>query len=97
MSKVTMPEPVVYRSKDTPYLFSLDGPETDGFEGLITITQAEAYADARVREALQVVAGTVEQYHPKATQKGIAAAIRLIASTDGLTAPPLPGPVEPTT
>ena len=60
MTKVTMPEPVAYRSKESPYLFSLGGPGTDGFDGLITTTQAEAYADAMVREALEQAAGIIK-------------------------------------
>lgn len=61
MTKPTMPEPVAYRSKESPYLFSLGGPDTDGFDGLITTTQAEAYAAARVREALEQAAIVVEK------------------------------------
>jgi hypothetical protein len=57
---IPMPEPVAYRSKESPYLFSLGGPGTDGFDGLITTTQAEAYADARVREALEQAARACE-------------------------------------
>jgi hypothetical protein len=57
MTQVKMPKPVAFRSKDTPYLFSLGGPETAGFDGLITTEQAEAYANARVREALEKAAG----------------------------------------
>ncbi|WP_368647992.1 hypothetical protein ABRZ10_07130 [Castellaniella ginsengisoli] len=53
MTKATMLEPVAYRSKESPYLFSLGGPEADGFDGLITTTQAEAYAAARARVALE--------------------------------------------
>lgn len=75
-----------------------DGNDTGPYKevALITTTQAEAYADARVREALREVASSVEQHHPKATPRGIAAAIRLIAGTDGLTAPPLPAPATTT-
>ncbi len=57
---IPMPEPVAYRSKESPYLFSLGGPGTDGFDGLITTTQAEAYKDACVREALEEAIAAVE-------------------------------------
>lgn len=59
MTQVKMPEPVAFRSKDTPYLFGLGGPETAGFDGLITTEQAEAYAKARVREVLEYAATVV--------------------------------------
>ena len=82
MTKVTMPEPVAYRSKESPYLFSLGGPETDGFDGLITTDQAEAYAAARVLEALRALQAERDTYffalqeisHPEAV-RGDATAI----------------------
>lgn len=63
---IPMPEPVAYRSKESPYLFSLRGPGTDGFDGLITTAQAEAYAAARVREALEEAASIAKQKYVRA-------------------------------
>lgn len=50
--KTTMPEPVAYRSKDQSYLFGLSAPtgSSERWDGLVTTDQAEAYAEARVRE-----------------------------------------------
>lgn len=52
MSKVTMPEPFMY------VIMEPDGNEAGLYQevALITTTQAEAYADARVREALEKAA-----------------------------------------
>lgn len=65
MSKVTMPEPVAiaYESADGLPAFNLT---VDGAlslrtgDALITTTQAEAYADARVRGALEEAARSCE-------------------------------------
>lgn len=74
MSKVTMPEPVAFRWRvpivdsdgrqcgESDWKF---GTEKGGLpwwtrDNLITTTQAEAYADARVREALELAAQTCE-------------------------------------
>ncbi|WP_322997921.1 hypothetical protein [Castellaniella sp.] len=73
MTQAKMLEPVAYRSKESPYLFSLGGPETDGFDGLITTTQAEAYANARVREALEEAAQIADAHNAFATYDAIRA------------------------
>ena len=94
---IPMLEPVAYRSKDQPYLFGLSAPtgSSERWDGLITTTQAEAYADARVREALEEAAQEVELCYSNNDsqddfQRRSAAAIRALI-------PPIPGPVEPTT
>lgn len=58
MTQVKMPEPVGYLYQTGKFrtvdlkLFE-DIPYNTTVKGVITITQAEAYADARVREALE--------------------------------------------
>lgn len=53
--KTTMPEPVGYQWLDTGHFRKKVPADADAsaFRSLITTTQAEAYADARVREALE--------------------------------------------
>lgn len=79
-NKTTMPEPVAFLNPYGGVLTSLTtGLERETFTiKLITTAQAEAYKDACVREALEEVVARVEQFHPKATPKGIAAFIRVI-------------------
>lgn len=61
MSKVTMPQPVGYLYQTGPFkiidlkLFE-DIPYNTTVKGVITTNQAEAYANARVREALEEAA-----------------------------------------
>lgn len=54
-NKTTMPEPVGYQWLDTGHFRKKVPADADAsaFRSLITTTQAEAYADARVREAQQ--------------------------------------------
>lgn len=103
---IPMPEPVAYRSKDQPYLFGLSAPtgSSERWDGLITTTQAEAYADARVREALEAAAQACEarigQHAPGMTPEDVEDCdeeARLCAGAIRALIPPLPGPVEPTT
>jgi len=60
MSKVTMPEPTVWiktRKSNGEVDLSMEGPikhvDLFDWQPCITTTQAEAYTDARVREALK--------------------------------------------
>ena len=84
MTKIKMPEPVAEVASDYTLFWAGSGPiapicertGTNVGSLLITTDQAKAYKDACVREALEEVAAQVEQFHPKATPKGIAAAIR---------------------
>ena len=81
MTKVTMPEHWAERIAEGTAVDFWWQNGTKGIkvgEKLITTAQAKAYADARVLEALVEVAAQVEQFHPKATPKGIAAAIRAL-------------------
>lgn len=66
MTKVTMPDPVAYAHRDILrrgncveriYPTAKHGSES---VGLITTDQAEAYANARVREALEQAAGIIK-------------------------------------
>lgn len=79
MAKTRMPKPVAFRSKDTPYLFSLGGPETTGFDGLITTDQAEAYVQARLTAALQEAIDKVSMHGGSVE---IEAAIRALIPED---------------
>jgi len=89
MIKSTMPEPVVEVDKynnsselQYTYLSPYGGLSHGTY--LITTTQAEAYADARVREALEEAAEIADRNNDFSTYDAIRALI-----------PPLPGPVEP--
>lgn len=71
---------------------------------LITTTQAEAYAAAKVREALEEAAQACEarigQHSPGMTPEDVEDCdeeARLCAAAVRALIPPLPGPVEPTT
>ncbi|HCP78972.1 MAG: hypothetical protein CML16_03180 [Pusillimonas sp.] len=75
MTNVKMPDPVVWRSKyksepgmigNYPWSYveySLRQPALNNYdiEGLITTTQAQAYADERVREALEKALDALNQ------------------------------------
>ena len=65
-NKVKMPEPMAWHYS------------SDGFLPLITTAQAESYAEARVREALEDVAKMVLECDPRANHRGIATAIRAL-------------------
>ena len=69
---------------------------------LITTTQAEAYADARVREALEEALQltsrrTMHLPHYSDFDRGYAEGRSSAAMEIRALLPPLPGPVEPTT
>lgn len=95
---IPMPEPVAWRSKyksepgmigQYPWSYverSLRQPALNNYdiEALITTTQAEAYAAARVREALEEAAEIADRNNDFSTYDAIRALI-----------PPLSGPVEP--
>lgn len=75
MTKVTMPRAAGYVTRDTSQA-DMDPELPEGTE-LITTKQAEAYAAARVREALEETANNVLASDPLATRRGLAAAIRV--------------------
>lgn len=85
-NKTTMPEPVAVVTSVFGLCWAgtgaiapmIERTNTKVGDPLITTTQAKTYADVRVREALEEAAAQVEQFHPKATPKGIAAAIRAL-------------------
>ncbi len=58
MDKTTMPEPVAYQDDDGSCWELTSHPEL--MTPLITTTQAEAYAAAKVREALEEAIAAVE-------------------------------------
>lgn len=58
MTKVTMPRAVGYVTRDTSQA-DMDAELPEGTP-IITTTQAEAYANARVREALEQAAGIIK-------------------------------------
>lgn len=92
MTKIKLPEPVAFRwrvpivDSDGRQLGEGDwkfGTEKGGRpwwtrDNLITTTQAEAYADAKVRVALEEAAKMVLECDPRANHRGIAIAIRAI-------------------
>ena len=118
MSKVTMPEPTAeIRIVGNVSIFDLTpvGKQRGLSVGqkFITTTQAEAYADARVREALEQAEAKLMEMHEHAVKSRVppdededgwntSCADRAIALGEaGLTIraliPQLSGPVEPTT
>lgn len=114
MSKVTMPEPVAQQIRylDSTELSRTYGRWSDWqmFTGkyermganqkrsLVTTDQAEAYAAAKVREALELAAQTCEnQGRATTTLDGESFYIALGQAARAIRAliPPLPDPVEP--
>lgn len=90
MTTTAMPQPAVWRVRyhdepnmigHYPWSYAESMPKF-GFnplyetETLITTEQAEGYAAARVREALEETADNVLASDPLATRRGLAAAIR---------------------
>lgn len=66
MTKVTMPEPVAWMHEEFDHTITDNNKRAASSTfsryryGLITTTQAEAYADAKVREALEEAASVLE-------------------------------------
>lgn len=89
MTQVKMPEPVAFLvdwpdEPDLGHYFAEEQATIGRSQPLITTTQAEAYADARVREALEEAAEIADRNNDFSTYDAIRALM-----------PPLSGPVEP--
>lgn len=109
MSKVTTPSPEAFlyvngehRGVSLNLCGGMDLSDGTVRHGLITTTQAEAYADARVQKALEEAAQACEarigQHAPGMTPEDVEDCdeeARLCAAAVRALIPPLSGPVEP--
>lgn len=98
MTQVKMPEPLRLRwNKYTGRYDISEDHRAAGDADLITTTQAEAYAYARVRVALEEAESIVRNNADACST--LAVKVMLHSNADAIRAliPPLPGPVEPTT
>ena len=87
MTKVTMPDPVAWLHEEGDHIITAaekraaNATFTRYGQGLITTTQAEAYADARVRVALEDLIDTLETRQFGGQDQIIRAARALIPPT----------------